>query len=181
MIDEFINKLIVTCKKPKKQAKIICKVLRRIFLPNVTFKLKDKSVGLKKLKSIGDEYKMSHYIVVGDRYIKIGHRPNGPTATYRIINFKDTIKKHNNSIYNEDPLITISGESNLSDMFIKLSHPGKLPTRNIHFHFNNDEVEIRHYKIETKEEDNVKVGLNEIGPKLTLKLLKIQDSFFPDN
>lgn len=181
MIDEFINKLIITCKKPKKQAKTLCKALRKLFLPNVTYKLKDKKTSIKKLKSIGDEYKMSHFIVIGDNYLKIGQRPNGPTAIYRIINFKDNVKTYNNLIYNEDPLITISGESNLSDVFLNLSHPGKLPTRNIHFHFENDEVEMRHYKIETKEDDNIKVGLNEIGPKLSLRLIKVQSSFFPDN
>ncbi|KAF5141614.1 brix domain protein [Vairimorpha ceranae] len=178
-MDECINKLVICSKKPKKRAKTLCTVFRKLFLPNTTYKLKDKNVSVRRYKSLGEDLKMSHFIVTADNYIKIGQRPNGPTFTFSIEEFEEKMKIFSNAIYSTDPLITITGESKYNDFFTNLSHPNNTPERNINFHFENDFIQIRHYKIETVEEENIKVGLTEIGPRLTLRIKKIEEDFFP--
>ncbi|WUR02286.1 peter Pan-like protein [Vairimorpha necatrix] len=178
-MDENINKLVIPSKNAKKQGKILCTHLRKLFLPNTTYKLQDKNISIKKYKTLADELKMSHFIVTGDNYIKIGERPNGPTITFSVEEHSTKIRPFNNQIYSSDPVITFSGKSEHEEFFKKLSHPGKTPMRNLHFAFNGENIEIRHYKIETVEEEDIKVGLTEIGPRLTLKIKKIEDSFFP--
>jgi U3 small nucleolar ribonucleoprotein protein IMP4 len=180
-MDELVNKLVICCKKPKKKAKILCKQFRKMFLPNVAYKLKDENISVKRYKLVADDYKMSRFIVTGDSYIKIGRRTEGPTITFSIEEYDEKMKVLNNTFYETDPLITCSGESDLVDFFKDLSHPGNVPTRNIHIHFEDDRIELRHYKIETVEEEEIKVGLTELGPRITLKIKKIEDSFFNIN
>lgn len=156
----------------------MCKQFRKLFLPNVTYKLQDKNISVKRYKLIDDEYKMSHFIVVGEDYIKIGRRTEGPTITFSIEEYEENMKNLPSSYYETDPLITCSGESELIDFFKELSHPWNIPTRNIHFHFEEDRIEMRHYKIETMEEEEIKVGLTELGPKITFKIKKVEDTFY---
>lgn len=178
-MSEFVNKLVVTCKKPKKTAKMLCKQIRLMLAPNVTLNLKDSNPSIKRYKSIADEFKMSHFIVTGNNFIKIGKYPDGPTVLFEVVNYKPELSPTDKRIFATDALITCTGDdSPLSQMFISLSQPPKVPLRNINFHFSDDTVVVRHYKIITEEDENIKVGLECIGPFLTLKIKKIEDSFF---
>lgn len=178
-MNEHVNKLVVTCKKPKKAAKILCKHIRLMLSPNVTLNLKDSHPSIKRYKSIAEEFKMSHFVVTGNNFIKIGKYPDGPTVLFEVVDYKPELAPVDKRIFATDPLITCTGEeSSLSDLFISLSQPPKVPQRNINFHFADDYVEVRHFKIITEEDENIKVGLESIGPSFTLKIKKIEDSFF---
>jgi U3 small nucleolar ribonucleoprotein protein IMP4 len=147
--------------------------------PNVTLNLKDSNPSIKRYKTIADEFKMSHFIVTGNNFLKIGKYPQGPTVLFEVLDFQPEKFPVEKKIYATDPLITYSGdESNLINLFRTLSQPPKIPSRTINFHFDEDQILIRHYKIITEEDDNIKVGLKDIGPSLTLKIKKIEDSFF---
>ncbi|KAF9764106.1 hypothetical protein NGRA_0820 [Nosema granulosis] len=178
-MNEYVNKLVVTSKKPKKIAKMLCKQIRLMLSPNVTLNLKDSNPSIKRYKSIADEFKMSHFIVTGNNFIKIGKYPEGPTILFEVIDYNPELEPTDKRIFASDPLITCSGEdSDLYSLFTSLSQPPKIPQRNINFHFEDDKIVVRHYKILTEEDDNIKVGLENIGPNFSLRIKKIEDTFF---
>ncbi|KAH9410937.1 brix domain-containing protein [Ordospora pajunii] len=174
----FSNKLVITAKKPTKRTKQICEHLRRMLEPNVTAKLKDKNTTVKSYIDIADAFELSHFILVDARDIKVGIRPNGPTYIFNVVEYNPKYVRVDHEHYRDDPLITFSGSSPLKSLFSSLSSQPSTSRRNIHFHFDDDLIHIRHYAILTKDEDDIKVGFTEIGPRITVRHIKKLNGFF---
>lgn len=174
----FMNKLVITTKKPNKRAKLLCRQVRRMLEPNVTAKLKDRNTTIEPYLSIADAFELSHFILIDSRDIKIGVRPNGPTFVFNIVEYNPKYVNLGSEFYSEDAHITFTGESEFKELFSSLSSSGKAFKRNIHVCFEDDLIYIRHYGVLIKEEENIKVGFNEIGPRITLKFIKKMDGLF---
>lgn len=176
----FLNKLVITVKKPTKRAKQICAHMRRILEPNVTAKLRDKNTTVKSYLDVADALELSHFILVDARDIKIGIRPHGPTYVFNVVEYNPKYIKVSEDHYKSDPFISSTGESELKELFLSLSSQPDTFKRSLHFHFDGDLVHIRHYAILTKDDDDddIKVGFNEIGPRISMRLVKRMDGFF---
>lgn len=174
----FLNKLVITAKKPTKRAKLLCKHFRRILEPNVTAKLKDKNTTVASYLDVADIFELSHFILIDARDIKIGIRPNGPTYVFNVVGYSPKYVDVSSEYYRDDPCITFTGESDFKKLFASLSSQPKTFKRNIHFYFDNGLIYIRHYAILTKDEEDIRVGFNEIGPRITLKFVKKMEGFF---
>ncbi|UYI27044.1 U3 small nucleolar ribonucleoprotein [Encephalitozoon cuniculi] len=174
----FSNKLVITAKKPGKRTRQICMHIRRMLEPNVTAKLRDRNTTVKSYLDVADALELSHFVLVDARDIKIGTRPKGPTYVFNVVDYNPKYVKVGNEYYEEDPCITFTGESELKELFLSLSSRPKTFKRNLHFCFDGDLIHVRHYAILTKEEEDIKVGFHEIGPRITMRLVKKMDGFF---
>jgi U3 small nucleolar ribonucleoprotein protein IMP4 len=174
----FCNKLVITTKKPKKKTKTLCEHMRRLLEPNVTAKLRDKGTTVKDYVGVADKYELSHFILLDARDIRIGVRPKGPTYVFNVVSYDGRMRPAQHRYFLRDPLITFTGESELRELFASLSSQPAEFDRNIHVHFEDGLIHIRHYAMVTKEEEDIKVGFNEIGPRLTLRLFKKTEGFF---
>lgn len=174
----FLNKLVITVKKPTKKTKLLCHHIRRMLEPNVTAKLKDKNTTIQSYLDVADAFELSHFILVDARDIKIGVRPAGPTYVFNVVDYNPKYININDEYYRSDPCITFTGDSQFKDLFSSLSSQPETFKRNIHFYFEDDLIHVRHYAILTKDEDDIKVGFNEIGPRITMRFVKMMKGFF---
>ncbi|AFM98812.1 hypothetical protein EHEL_081120 [Encephalitozoon hellem ATCC 50504] len=174
----FLNKLVITVKKPTRRSKQMCMHIRRMLEPNVTAKLRDKNTTVKSYLDVADTLELSHFILVDARDIKIGVRPKGPTYVFNIVDYNPKFVMVGSEYYRDDPCITFTGESDTKGLFMSLSSQPETFKRNLHFYFDGDLIHVRHYAIVTKEEEDIRVGFNEIGPRITMKLVKKMDGFF---
>eukprot|EP00128_Syssomonas_multiformis_P018260 Colp12_sorted_trinity150504_noHs@13378 len=112
------------------------------------------------------------------------HLPNGPTATYKL-----TSIKRNKEIKNHARVTSHMPELVLNNFNTRLGHtvgrmfaallpqqPQFQGRRVITFHNQRDFIFFRHHRYIFKE--NQRVGLQEIGPRFTLKLRSLQKGTF---
>jgi U3 small nucleolar ribonucleoprotein protein IMP4 len=175
---EFHNKLVITVKNPDKRTKVLCEHIRKMLEPNVTAKLRDKGTTVKDYMGLADDYELSHFILLDARDIRVGVRPKGPTYVFNIVSYSGKMRRAPHKCFLGDPLITFSGESEFKKLFESLSTQPEEFDRNIHIHFEDSLIHIRHYAVVTREEEDIKVGFSEVGPRLTLRFLKRTEGFF---
>lgn len=170
--------MVITSKQPNKRTKLICKHLRRILEPNVTANLRDRNTTVDSYLEVADVYEFSHFILVDGRDIKIGIRPAGPTYVFNVVQYNPKYVEVDHEHYREDACTTFEGESEFRDVFSGLFSQSLQFRRNVHFHFDSNLIHIRHYAVLTKDEDDIKVGFDEIGPRITLRFVKKMPGFF---
>lgn len=174
----FSNKLVITAKRPKKRTKLLCKHIRRMLEPNVTAKLKDTNTTVESYLDVADMLELSHFVLIDSRDIKIGVRPAGPTYVFNIVDYNPRFVGVGHDHYKTDPYITFSGSSEFKDVFLSLTSQPTDFKRNLHFHSEDGLIHVRHYAVVTKEEDDIKVGLHEIGPRISMRFVKEMKGFF---
>lgn len=177
---KLTKKLIITNKNPTKGAQHLCAQLRKMLSPACITKITDKHPRIQDFLPQADESGISHILLVSDTTIQLGIRPKGPTYLFSIEQYSDDLKNYGQEFYKHLPLITFDGKSPLKAVFEKFGEKSTVFKRAIHIMFDGDLIFIRHYLHKTTSTElNYKVELKEIGPKLTLKLVKTEDGLLP--
>jgi len=175
----LINKLVVTSKNPTKESIKLCTQLRRILDPDCLSKLKEKHLKLTECFSTADHYSLSHIVFIAGKMLHIGARPNGPTCIFKIREYSDNFKSFSPAFYERPPFLTFQGKSELKQIFEHLGKNEEGFRRVLHIAFEDDLVYIRHYGVAVRNStDNFRVKLREIGPRLTLELVKKNSGFY---
>lgn len=77
--------------------------------------------------------------------------------------------------------MTVNGKCEYKHLFESFGKNQNVFQRALHFDIQDDFINIRHYFILTKDtENNYRVSMREIGPRLTLKLSKIEEGVFSE-
>lgn len=175
----LLNKLVITNKNPSKSTKKLCKQLRRIFDPDCLTNLKEKHPRIKDCLQMADFHQISHICIVSDAMIQIGDRIKNETYTFKILDYVDNFKNYGFDYYKTPAFITFQGSHQLRPLFERFGKNEPGFKRSLHFLFDGEQIHIRHYWYKTQDtEDNFKVGLKEIGPRLTIKLIKTESGIF---
>ncbi|KAI4292581.1 hypothetical protein PAPHI01_1855 [Pancytospora philotis] len=176
---KLVNKLVITNRNPTKAATKLCKQLRETFAPDCLTHIKDKHPRIKDYLEMADAHMISQIVVVSDKLLQIGCRPSGPTYSFRIVDYKDDFKKFSPELFRQPPFVTFDGRSDLKPVFERLGKNEPGFKRTLHFLFDGDRVLMRHYSMKQKDDtDNFVMGLREIGPSLTLELVKTEEGLF---
>lgn len=177
---ELINILTMTVRDPSKITEGMCKQLRKVFMPNSLTKL-EMNTRMQDVIDVSDQLLITEIVYLSKDELKIAVMPKGPTFIFNIVEYDNNYKNFSMDLYREPALITMDGKWAHKNIFEGFGTRGGDSKRALHFHFKNDLIYIRHYYISTEDlEDKFKVGLKEIGPKLTLKLKKIEEGVFPE-
>ncbi|KAI5150423.1 hypothetical protein ENBRE01_1488 [Enteropsectra breve] len=175
----LVNKLIITTREPSKESKKLCTQLRRICDPDCLTKLQDKRPRVQDYLGVADAFLISHIMVVSENSIQIGMRPQGPTHTFKILEYSNEWKNFSFELYKNPPFITFQGKSDLKPIFERLGKNAPGFKRALHISFEDDKIYIRHYCTSTEDlEDNWKMHLREIGPRLTLQHVKKEEGLY---
>lgn len=176
----LVNKLVITNRNPTKCSVKLCTQLRKLFDPECMTHLKEKHPRFKDCLEMADHYMISHIIVISDSVMQVGVRPNGPTHTFKILEYEDNFKNFHSDFYRKAPFITFDGKSALKTAFERFGRAEPGFKRTLHFLFEDEKIFIRHYSIKERDsDDNFVVGLKEIGPRLTLQLVNTECGFYP--
>lgn len=173
------NKLVITSKKPSKPNKQLCLQLRKVFEPDCMANLKETSQRFRDCLEVADAFRISHLLFISADRIVIGQRPRGPTYSFKILEYKGGLESCPSEFYSKPAFVTFDGTSELKCLFERFGRTVEGFRRVLHFCFIDDIVYIRHYRTVMKDtDDNFVVGLKEIGPRLTLKYLGMENGFF---
>lgn len=174
----LLNSAIITVRNPSKRVKALCKYFRKILSPDCLTKL-EANPKIQDLLYVSQQLLIKHIIYISELEITIASLPNGPTYLFKIIDFEDNFKNYSNDIYNNPPFLTFNGKSNIKPLFQQFGVTDKSSKRALHFHFDDSLIYIRHYLISDRDtDDNFVVRLEEIGPKITLKLIETNNGVF---
>lgn len=177
---DLINILTMTVKNPSKATEGLCKQLRKIFMPNSLNKI-EINPKMQDVIDISDQLLVTQVVYLSKDEIKIAVMPKGPTYTFKIDEYDNNYKNFTMDLYKEPAFITTEGKCSYKNIFECLGTGEGEFKRALHFYFKNDLVYMRHYCTSTEDlEDKFKVCLREIGPRLTLKLMKLEDGIFPE-
>ncbi|KAI5175755.1 hypothetical protein PAEPH01_2193 [Pancytospora epiphaga] len=176
----LVNKLVITTRNSTKRAKKLCEHLRKIFDPDGFTQLKEKHPRLQDFIGMADSFRIGHVLIVSDNAIQVGVRPHGPTYTFKIVEYDESLKTYTPEIFKTPPFVTFGGKSHLEELFENFGKNKNGFKRVLHVEFKDENIVLRHYCLkETNTEDNYVLGYKEIGPRLTLELTKTEDGFYP--
>jgi rRNA maturation protein Rpf1 len=174
------NILTMTVRDPSKVTEGLCKQLKRIFAPNSLTKL-ENNPKMQDVIDVCDQLFVKQIIYLSKDEIKIAVMPSGPTYVFSIEEYDDNYKNFPMDLYKHPAFITTEGKCSYKHIFEGLGTDEGEFSRALHFYFKEDLVYVRHFCTSTEDlEDKFKVCLREIGPKLTLKLKKIEEGVFSD-
>lgn len=177
----LVNKVVITNRNPSKKSMKLCTQLRKIFDPDGMTNLKEKHPRVSDFLEVADHFLISHIITVSDMHIHVGVRPRGPTYVFKILEYDPEFKNFGAEIYKHPAFITFEGRSVLKPVFERFGKNEAGFRRALHFRFEDDQILVRHYCVGTKDtDDNFRVGLREIGPRLTLQLVEKEEGFYPN-
>lgn len=176
----LINTAVVTVRNPSKRTESICKQLRKILSPDCLFKL-ETNPKMQDLLDVSPQLLVKQIVYLSEQEMKIACLPAGPTHVFKIIDYQNNFKNFSQEVYSELPFVTTHGKSITKTMFQSFGSVDRHSKRALHFHFKDDLVYIRHFVTSVANlEDKFRVGLKEIGPRLTLKLLESKTGVFPE-
>jgi len=180
--------LFTTCNRPRNHEtmKFIKDML--IVFPNSTYKNR-KGIDLKKIIPQAIEHGFTDLVVINEDQknangIVISHLPDGPTAHFKLTSIRKikNIKNHGRTSSHKPEVI-------LNNFNTRLGHsvgrclaallpydPDFEGRRVITFHNQRDFIFFRHHRYIFKNEK--KTGLQELGPRFTLKLRSLQKGTF---
>jgi ribosome production factor 1 len=179
--------LILSVTKPSNRTHLLMRELSTC-IPNAEVRDRRK-VDLKKIVAQATERDFSDMIVVNEdrkepNGLLLVHLPNGPTAHFKVTNFRRgrDIRGHGRSTSHLPEVILNNFTTRLGHtvgrMFAALfpHDPQFKGRRAVTFHNQRDFIFFRHYRYIFKNAK--KVGLQEIGPRFTLKLRSLQKGTF---
>lgn len=174
-----IYSAVVCVRSPSKRCEAVCKQLRKILTPECLSKM-EINPKLQDVADVSSELLIKQIIYISEHNITIASLPNGPTHTFKIVEYDDNFKNYPSDLYRTVPFITFEGKSSLKTVFQSFGTEDSLSKRVVHFHFQNDLTYIRHYSVSTVDtDDNFVVRLKEIGPRLTLQLTATDNGVLP--
>ncbi|KAH3698587.1 ribosome production factor 1-like [Dreissena polymorpha] len=179
--------LLTTCDRPGARTNKFCKEIKKL-LPNTTL-LYRRGLDLKKVipQALSKEY--TDLIVINEdkktpNGLVLTHLPNGPTAHFKLSNVRLTTE-----IKNAGELTGHKPEVILNNFNTRLGHsvgrmlasifphdPNFHGRRVVTFHNQRDFIFFRHHRYIFRSAQ--KVGLQELGPRFTLKLRTLQKGSF---
>lgn len=185
---EITPKILLTTNK--KSSLETRKILDELvdMIPNSEY-IKRGKVDMKQLveQAVGQEY--TDIVVINEDMKKpnsiiVCHLPDGPTATFRMtsVKRKKQLKRHGNATSHKPEVILNNFNTRLGHsvgrMFAALfPYDPQFRGRNVvTFHNQRDFIFLRRHRYIFK--NNKKVGLQELGPRLTLKLRRLQKGTF---
>jgi rRNA maturation protein Rpf1 len=180
----LMNSAVVTVRDPSKKAENFCKTLRKILSPECLNKM-EINPKMQDLADCAHQLLVKQIIYISENVIKIATLPNGPTYSFEIISFDNSFKNFTSDLYRTVPFLTFEGKSPLKQVFLQFGKSAQDSDadfkRVLHFHFKSGMIYIRHFfKTVEDTDDNFKVHLKEIGPKITLKLLEKVEGVLPE-
>lgn len=174
------NTLVMTVRDPSKTSETLCKQLKKVFTPNCLTKL-ETNPRMQDVIDVSDQLHVRQIVHISEHEIKIACLPKGPTYTFSIVEYDNMYKNYPAEFYKLPAFVTMEGRSNYGHIF---QHFGKNEAgfqRALHFFFSEDLVHVRHYCTSVEDlDEKFKVGLKEIGPRLTLKFRDVRDGVFPE-
>lgn len=180
--------LFTTCNRPKNHEtmKFIKDLL--IVFPNSTYKNR-RGIDLKKIIPQAIEHGFTDLVVINEdqknaNALVISHLPDGPTAHFKLTTIQriKNIKNHGKTTSHKPEVIlnnfnTRLGHSVGRSLAALLPYdPEFVGRRVVTFHNQRDFIFFRHHRYIFKNEK--KTGLQELGPRFTLKLRSLQKGTF---
>jgi len=179
--------LITTSDRPTAMTNKFCKELKRM-IPNSSLYYR-RGLALKKVIPQAVKRDYTDLVVINeDRKIPngllISHLPNGPTAHFKLSNVKLTTDiKWCGKMSEHMPEIVLNNfNTRLGHSIGRLlasifPHDPEFEGRRvITFHNQRDFIFVRHHRYRFK--NNKRVGLQELGPRFTMKLRSLQKGTF---
>lgn len=174
------NSAIVTIRDPSKKCEGLCKNLRKILSPDCLTKL-EINPKIQDLADVALQLFVKQIIYISERDVKISVLPNGPTYSFDLISYENSFKNFPGEIYSTSPFLTFEGKSPIKPIFQSFGQVSPDFRRILHFHFKHDLIYIRHFLKTTEDtDDNFKVHMREIGPKITLKYIDKAEGVLPE-
>ena len=179
--------LITTCDRPGSRTNKFCKELKRM-LPNAELYYR-RGLDLKKIIPQAKEKDFTDIMVINEdrkepNGLVITHLPDGPTAHFKLSSVRLTteIKKAGTMSSHRPEVILNNFNTRLGHSIGRLiaslfpHDPQFNGRRVITFHNQRDFIFVRHHRYVFR--NNKKVGLQQLGPKFTLKLRSLQKGTF---
>lgn len=179
--------LITTNKKSSLETRKLLDELVNV-MPNSEY-IKRGKVDMKQLVKESNDKEYTHVVVINEdmkkpNSIVVCHLPEGPTATFRLtsVKLKKQLKRHGNATRHRPEVILNNFKTRLGHsvgrMLGSLFHMDpEFRGRNVvTFHNQRDFIFLRRHRYIFKNSE--KVGLQELGPRLTLKLRRFQTGTF---
>ncbi|KAI9304426.1 anticodon-binding protein [Cunninghamella echinulata] len=180
--------LITTSKKCTKISYEFCAELVTMF-PNSQFAKRGANHELRQIIQIAKEREFTDMIIVNEdrkvpNAITLVHLPDGPTAYFKLTNFVPSAKVcARGEVTDHNPEIILNNFNTrlghtIGRMFQALfPHVPEFQGRQVTtFHNQRDFIFVRRHRYLFK--DTEKVGLQELGPKFTLKLKWLQKGLY---
>lgn len=179
--------LITTCDRPSSRTNKFCKELKRM-LPNAELYYR-RGLDLKKIIPQAKEKDFTDIMVINEdrkepNGLVISHLPDGPTAHFKLSSVRLTteIKKAGQMSSHRPEVILNNFNTRLGHSIGRLiaslfpHDPQFNGRRVITFHNQRDFIFVRHHRYVFR--NHKKVGLQQLGPKFTLKLRSLQKGTF---
>lgn len=179
--------LLTTCDRPGPRTNKFCKELKKM-IPNTEL-LYRRGLDLKKIIPQALSRNFTDLIVVNeDRKIPnglvISHLPDGPTVHFKVSNVRLTteIKKAGKMTSHKPEVILNNFNTRLGHRVARMlasvfPHDPDFHGRSaVTFHNQRDFIFVRHHRYVFRNEK--KVGLQELGPRFTLKMRTLQKGGF---
>lgn len=180
--------LITTCNRPQSSETIMFVKELCEMIPNSEYRCR-KGIDLKKIIPQAKARDFTALVVINEDQKKangiiVSHLPNGPTAHFKMssIKRKKTIKGHGKSSEHRPELVLNNFNTRLGHgvgrLFAALFpyDPEFKGRRVVTFHNQRDFIFFRHHRYVFKNAK--KTGLQELGPRFTLKLRSLQKGTF---
>ncbi|EJW01416.1 hypothetical protein EDEG_03965 [Edhazardia aedis USNM 41457] len=184
---EYKNKFITTHGNTSGKVRKLVEGIRKAFEPSNNRNWQDTAkVPFNKYFQLSEIYKISHFIFLTQTdkgiYFKIVNGfDQGPSYTFKVLNYQLVSQLPSNRrvyagtyIYGDDPYISVDKSLKLN--FINTHE--KYPLRTVMLKKEGENYFFRHYYIRKEEDDNVKIRLFEIGPRIEMELYKIENGLF---
>lgn len=179
--------LITTADKVTSRTNNFCKELRKC-IPNSFLKYRRK-LDLKKIIAQASARDFTDLLVINEDHKKpnglvLSHLPDGPTAHFKISNvrFSKELKRSGKTTDHMPEVILNNFNTRLGHSVGRLlaslfpHDPQFHGRRVITFHNQRDYVFFRHHRYQFRNEK--RAGLQELGPRFTLKLRSLQKGAF---
>lgn len=179
--------LLTSSENPHTKTIRFCRELNKV-IPNSIYRFRCKT-GIKKLCTAATDRGFTDIIIVNEdrrmpNALLLIHLPKGPTAYFRLTNvrFRKAIKNCGELTSHRPELILNNFNTRLGHvtarMLASIFHfdPQFRGRSVVTFHNQRDFVFFRFHRYEFRNEK--KVGLQELGPRFTLKLKSLQQGSF---
>lgn len=176
----LMNSAVVTVRDPSKNAESFCKNLRKILSPDCLNKM-EINPKMQDLADCAHQLLVKQIIYISEHDVKIAILPNGPTYTFKIAAYENSLKNFPSEFYRNAPFLTFDGKSSIKPVFQGFGQNSADFKRILHFHFKHDLIYIRHFLKTTEDtDDNFRVHMKEIGPKITLQFIEKTEGVLPE-
>lgn len=179
--------LIISVSRPSRRTHMFMRELSNI-VPNSEIRSR-RNVGLKKIIPIAIGYGYTDIVVVNqDRRmpnaILLCHLPDGPTAHFKLTGYKPVkrIRRHAHSTSCNPEVVLNNFTTRVGHMIARMlaalfpHNPQFTARKVVTFHNQRDFIFFRQHRYMFK--NSAKVGLQEAGPRFTLKLRSLQHGTF---